>query len=88
MIEEHERRHKYTFTAVLSARPDLLWYRAMLPWCFLDLTSQTHRLHSDWAYLMPRQSARAIMKWPHAAYTGCSKDFNGSMHSIESWLDE
>ena len=41
---------------------------------------------SDWAYLIPRRYAEAVLRTPHADYFGCRADFNGSESSIEKWL--
>ena len=42
---------------------------------------------SDWAFLIPRRYAEAVLRTPHADYFGCRADFNGSQSSTEKWLD-
>lgn len=54
LVITYEKTHaNIRFAAVLRARPDLLWYRPMLPWRLFDGHTPRH-LH-DWADFVPRE---------------------------------
>ena len=76
MIESHELRTSTRFDWVLFARPDLLWYRPLRPWCFFAARSSSLRTTSnfDFAFLMPRGSVVAVLQSPYDRYHGCKED--------------
>jgi hypothetical protein len=84
-VKRFELEHALTLTAILFARPHLTWYRPLPPWCFVDWSRPVRKL--DWAYLIPRQHAEAVLSLPHAAYHSCSREFDASRQSIERWLE-
>ena len=86
MIRAHEQEQNRSFDAVLFARPDLVWYRAMLPWCYMNFHQA--RRKQDWVFLVPRALAEAVLWHPYRAYHSCERDFNTSEDIIESWLDK
>eukprot|EP00325_Prymnesiales_sp_UTEX-LB-985_P002507 CAMPEP_0174697130 /NCGR_PEP_ID=MMETSP1094-20130205/3079_1 /TAXON_ID=156173 /ORGANISM="Chrysochromulina brevifilum, Strain UTEX LB 985" /LENGTH=264 /DNA_ID=CAMNT_0015894049 /DNA_START=120 /DNA_END=914 /DNA_ORIENTATION=- len=77
LIEEHERRTSKRFHWVFYARPDLLWYEPVRPWCFISATSRGFTQiisRHDYAFLLPRELMPVLLQSPYYAYMTCKKD--------------
>ena len=77
MIEQYETRQRLRFDWVLFARPDLLWYRPLRPWCFFSRNRTLPRpiAKADFAFLLPRDKAFAVLQAPFVRYRSCVEDF-------------
>ena len=76
MIEQFERIKRQRFDWVLFARPDLLWYRPLWPWCFFSRNSTLPQPLSNWdfVFLLPRATMWPILQAPYVRYHSCKED--------------
>ena len=82
MVEQFEIRARRFFDWVIYARPDLVWYRPIRPYCFHNLSITVS--HHDWAFTIPRRELLAVLAMPYDDYHGCRADFPMGM-LIEHW---
>lgn len=82
MVARYESRARREFDWVLYARPDLLWYRPIRPYCFHNLSATVS--HHDWAFMMPRRQLESVLQKPYLDYYGCRADLVPGMF-IERW---
>lgn len=76
LVERYENRTGTRFDWVLFARPDLLWYRPLRPWCFFATkrTTLTAVAVIDFAFLLPRAKVVPVLQAPHLRYHSCTED--------------
>lgn len=70
MINQYEIGNNLKFSFVIFTRPDLTWYRPIIPWCLWD--NNTLYSKSDWAYIIPRNIVRNVLSSPLENYLNCS----------------
>ena len=61
----------------MFARPDLLWYRALRPWCSFGVNRTSLQkviVKHDYAFLLPGRHMHALLRAPHEDYLGCRED--------------
>ena len=75
LISRHERETGTLFDWVLFARPDLLWFRSVYPWCTVEQAVEWGARRIDWAFLVTREAARLALVAPYEAYFNCSAPF-------------
>ena len=77
LVARDENRTRRKFDWVLFARPDLLWYRPLRPWCFFSSSRSLPRPLGtfDFTFLMPRDKMAAILQAPFLRYHHCLEDF-------------
>lgn len=77
MVEQYETHRGIRFDWVLFARPDLLWYRPLRPWCFFSRNRTLPKpiANADFAFLLPRDKAVPVLQAPFVRYRSCEEDF-------------
>jgi hypothetical protein len=74
---------------VVYARPDLLWYRPVRPWCFWSASAAGLRnitSRRDFALLLPRAKMEPLLRAPYEDYARCRRNRVPWHHTIEQWV--
>lgn len=75
LIERHEKKTGRNFSWVLFARPDLVWYRPVPPWC--TIVNEVRKGHRQWdhSFIFERDKARDVLRGSMQKYQNCSAPF-------------
>ena len=84
--EEEEDKRKGVFDWVIIARPDLVWYRSVAPWCLHDVGELGKRF-GDWVFWVPRNKATSYFVTPHEEHHNCRLPVApGAPLEVSEWL--
>lgn len=85
LLQAYEKKALTQFTWILYARPDLLWYRPVPPWCAMSLAVAEGVYVRDWVFMFLRMRAAEVLVVPHHRFYSCTAPPINARYDIELW---